>query len=357
MISNDNIIEMFGLTSKQTQMMFSIQKLIIQHDIRLSQGTKSYQLKKEWLKDWEKSIADYMKILTNDSNNNLLPIKELDVELKEEYEKLPSKTWYYIVVLECLEFCPYTSLGDETKDKNYSKLKCKKKELFEYVVSFFAKQGLITEEKIKRLSKVYQKSIDEISGKTKSTAIKFTIVLGVSAICAALAAIGAGPIAIAIFGKSFEGLAGAALTSACLAAVGGGAIAVGGLGMVGGAMIIAGGGALLGLASASTVTLVTSIVMLKSPDYTLTQAAKLETILKEVVLNVQQDVVSAQIVIERYKERIEELNKKVTEMEIQAECTKKELKNIKESIKYMKKSCKCMAVFTSCYEEGMKHTA
>lgn len=356
-MKNDDIIEMFGLTTKQTLLMFSTQKLITQQDIKLSQNTKAYSTKKEWLKNWEKSIVDYYNMISNSSNNELLSSKELVEEYRKEYEKSPNKTWYYIVVLECLEFHPYTSLGDEKKDKQYLKLKYKKKESENYVIQFFKKQKYISEEKIIRLSKVYQKNIDEISGKAKSLTIKILVVLGVAALCAALVAIGAPEIAVAIFGKSFEGLTGVALTSACLAAAGGGAVAVGGLGMAGGVAILAGGGALLGLAGAGTATAVVSAVMLKSPDYTLTQAAKLETILKEVVLNVQQDVVNAQVIIERYREQIDELNKKVTEMETQAEVTKKELKNIKESIKYMTKSCKGMAIFASCYEEGMKYTA
>lgn len=355
--NNNEVIDMFGLTPKQTQLMFSTQKLIAQHDIKLSQGTKPCKIKRDWLKNWEESIINYMDTMFEMQDSKLLPAKELIDEFVSEYNESPSKIWYYIVVLECLEFHPYTSLGNEEKDKQYLKLKYNKKETAKYITSFFKKQKFISEEKIQRLSKVYQKSIDEISGKAKSITIKILAVIGVAAVCAALVAVGAGPIAVAIFGKGFEGLAGAALTSACLAAAGGGAVAIGGLGIAGGVAILAGGGALLGLAGAGTVTAVASIVMLKSPDYTLTQAAKLETILKEVVLNVQQDVVCAQTIIEKYREQIDELNKKLTEMETQAEVTKKELKNIKESIKYMTKSCKGMAVFTSCYEEGMKYTA
>ena len=136
--------------------------------------------------------------------------------------------------------------------------------------------------------------------------------------------------------------------------IGGGAIAAGGTGIAGGTAIIAGGGALLGIAGGGAAVGLGTMLVESSPEYTLTQAAKLETILKEVILNAQQDVVCAQKIIEKYKEQIDEMNKKLTAMELEAEKNKKDLKIIKLSIKYLKKSCKDMNVFTSAYEEGLK---
>ena len=118
-------------------------------------------------------------------------------------------------------------------------------------------------------------------------------------------------------------------------------------------MVIAGVGALLGLAGGGTAAGIASAMVQSAPEYTLTQAAKLETILKEVILNAQQDVVSAQKIISRLQKQIEELNKKLTELETANEKNKKEINNIKTSIKYLKKSCKDMNVFTSAYETGL----
>ena len=123
--------------------------------------------------------------------------------------------------------------------------------------------------------------------------------------------------------------------------------------MAGGVAIIAGGGALIGLAGSGTAVGVLSALLSSSPEYAITQAAKLETILKEVILNAQKDVVSAQAVIQQYKSQIEELNKKVTELETDNEKHKKELKNLKTSIKYLTKSCKAMNTFTSAFEVGL----
>ena len=134
-------------------------------------------------------------------------------------------------------------------------------------------------------------------------------------------------------------------------------MATGGFGMAGGTITIAGGGALLGLAGGSAAVSVGSALLLSTPDYTLTQAAKLETILKEVILNAQQDVVCAQKIIAKYQEQIDELNKKLTAMELEVEKNKQDINNIKQSIQYLKKSCKNMIVFTSAYEEGLRTEA
>lgn len=354
---NDNsILEMFGLSYEQSLLMFSAQKLIADFDVDITKNEKKANIKRLWIKEWEKGITTYLKNIDKNKECKLLNSREVRARFLEELKKDNNKTWYYIVALELLEFVPYTSLGGDN-DKDYAKCKCDEKSCTGFVKELLLGHGFLSENKIDRLDKTYSKSIGQISGKRGRIVTKVLIVVAVVAVAAAVAAIAAGDIAVAIFGSAFEGLSGAALTNACLALAGGGAIAVGGTGVAGGVATIAGGGALLGLAGGGAAVGIGSAFLLSAPDYTLTQAAKIETILKEVVLNAQQDVVCAQKIIARYQEQIIELNKKLTEMELQQEQDKKELKNIKTCIKYLKKSCKDMSVFTSAYEEGLKTEA
>ncbi len=353
MDQNNILLEMFGLTAEQSLLMFSTERMIAAYDIYLSKDKKNYQDKLLWLSKWEESILLYLKKTTGNEDLRLLKRDELFSAYKEEYEKSPNKTWFYITVLECLEFTPYTNLGDEKQDKIYKKLKYNEKACDKMLNDFFGELGYISKDMIDRLYKTYDRSISKISGKGKSIAVKVLVVFGITALCAALAAMGAGPIAVAIFGEQFA-FSGAALTSACLAMAGGGAIAAGGLGVAGGVAVIAGGGALLGLAGSGTAVAAASLLLLKAPDFTLTQAAKLETILKEIILNSQQDVVNAQTILNEYKKRIGELSRLVEEIKLDSETTKQELKNIKESLKYMENSYNSMKVFESAFEEGLK---
>lgn len=350
--SDNSMLEMFGLTYEQSNLLFSTERMITKFDIGLTKNQDKAKIKSAWLKKWESGIDTYLDSADSDSDGEFVDEGDLPARFKAEIERTNNRTWYYILVLECLEFTPYTALSGED-DKLFKKCKFDSKKAYLRVKEFFFKQGVLSDEKIERLHKTYDKSIDQITGKVGKIALSIISVVAIAAIAAAGAAIFAGPIAVALFGSQFAGLSGAALTAACLAMAGGGAIAIGGGGMAGGIMVIAGGGALLGLAGGGTAAGIASAMVQSAPEYTLTQAAKLETILKEVILNAQQDVVSAQKIISRLQKQIDELNKKLTELETANENNKKEIKNIKTSIKYLKKSCKDMNVFTSAYETGL----
>lgn len=354
--SDNTILEMFGLSFEQSLLLFSAQKLIAEYDQGITKNEKKAVIKDLWIKEWEKGIITYLENIDKERDCNLLEREELQDRFAEELGRSNNKTWYYIATLELIGFIPYTALGGKN-DKAYKRCKCDEKKSLDFIKELLLEHSCISEERIDRLDKTYSKSIRQISGKSGKLATKVLIVVAVGAIAAALAAVNAGPIAVALFKGAFDGLYGAALTNACLALAGSGAFALGSGGMAGGILTIAGGGALLGLAGGSAAVGVGSALMLEAPDYTLTQAAKLETILKEVILNAQQDVVSAQKIIATYQEQIAEMNKRLTVMELEAEKDKKELRNIKTSIKYLKKSCKDMSAFASAYEEGLKTEA
>lgn len=349
---DSSLLEMFGLTYEQSILLFSTEKMITDYDIRQTKSMDKAIIKTSWLVKWVEGINAYL----GEANH----ISDLTVELtlqdmfKKEIKKSNNRSWYYILVLECLTFSPYTPLGCD-KDKQYQKCKYDAKKCKNHLIEFFCENGLLSKEEIERLDKVYSKNIDKISGKLGKVAIGVLSVIAITALAATGAAIFAPKIAVALFGAQFAGLHGAALTSACLALAGSGVIgAVAGGGMLGGTVLIAGGGALLGLAGGGTAAGIVSAMLQSSPKYALTQAAKLETILKEVVLNAQQDVVSAQKIISLLQNQINELNKKLTELETVNENNKKEINNIKESIKYLKNACKDMNIFTSAYATGLE---
>ena len=350
---NDNsILEMFGLSYEQSLLMFSAEKLIARYDYMNAKKEKKAYIKAQWISEWEAGITNYLNKIDGNNTAKLLDRDELQRRFKKEIDRSNNKTWYYIIALELLEYVPYTPLGTR-KDEQYAKCKFDEKELFEYVKQMLLEHGYMSEHTIDRLEETYEKSIRKISGKTGKLAAKVLAVIALAAVGAAAASIAAPGIAIALVGGAFEGLNGIALANACLALIGGGAIAAGGAGMAGGVAVIAGGGALLGLAGGGAAVGAIELFA-SSPDYTLTQAAKLETILKEVILNSQQDVVSAQKILAKYKEQIEELNKRLVSMEISDKKNKSALKNIKKSLEYLMRSFKEMDVFTSSYDTGLR---
>lgn len=348
---DDSILEMFGLTYEQAKLMFSAQVMLAKYDCKQTKDKKSADYKEKWIREWEHRISDYLQKINNSCTETLYLEVGLAERFINEIAASNNRTWYYIVVLELLEFNAFIPLGGEN-DKKYAKCKYDKKKAKAFLKEFICKQRYLSVEKIERIDKTYDKSLSKIYGKTGKIVAGCITVIAISGIAAAVAAVAAGSIAVVLVGGMFEGLRGAALVAACLAYIGGGAIAAGGAGMAGGVAVIAGGGALLGLAGGGTIVGIGTHLLSSSPEFVLTQAAKLETILQEVILNAQQDVETAQKVIARYQQKIDELNSELTRMELENEKNKKELKNIKTSIEYLKRSCKDMKQFTSSYEIG-----
>jgi hypothetical protein len=351
---NNNVLSMFGLTREQLGILFSIEKLLVEKDIESSKKRKAEKLM--WLNGWSSSILDYLNNDSSEKEFNFMPLVEIIDKISEQKSKSINNTWYYLTILEATLFEPYTALGkNKDDDKTFSKLKYKDDDKINFIKSMVKNSEIMDEMFVDRFKDTYKKSLNEISGKYLKIGLGVVSVIAIAAIAAATAGAGAGPIAVAIFGSQFTGLSGAALTSACLAMAGGGAIAVGGAGMAGGAMAIVGGGALLGTAVGGAAVGATSLFVSSIPQLTLTQAAKLEVVLKEIVINAQEDIKSAQEVLANYKDQIVKLNGELGKLKLSKEKNKDEIKNMKKSIEYMEKAYKDIMVFLSSYEIGIMH--
>lgn len=349
---------MFGLTANQTKVLLSIEKYLVEKDI---QDSKRYQEeKRDWLEHWSDSIRQLKSEEGSNQEFDFLTYEEIVEEISIEHSKSVNNTWYYLVMLESSIFSPYYPLEQTQNEdiriniKNIVERmkKLKFSDQKENLKDLVVQNGIMDKVYIDRFVTTYDKAISKISGKKTKTALAITIAVAVSAISAATAGALAGPIAVAIYGTKFVGLSGAALTSASLALAGGGAIAVGGTGIAGGILAIVGGGALLGLAGGGAAVGSASMLMAAVPELALTQAAKLEVVLKEIVLNAQQDITVAQEVMEQYKNEIANLQGELTKVKLDSEENKKTISNMRKSIEYMEKAYQNMRVFASSYEIG-----
>ena len=100
-----------------------------------------------------------------------------------------------------------------------------------------------------------------------------------------------------------EGLAGAAAIASGLAALGGGSLAAGGLGMGAGIAVIVGGGTVLG----GSIGAGTASILAISPDFAISQAAKLEVVMREILLVSKKDIRIAQEFIREQRQAINAL--------------------------------------------------
>lgn len=346
-------IELFGLSQKQIDILFSLERILTKLDIEENEKDSIY--KKHWLERWS-------FLLHSDSNRKEnFYFEDEDALLEairyESYEPGSSwnKTWFYLIMLEASLFQAYVPLGEKKdEDKHYQKLRYKSKT--KYLKSIASKSGIMDEKYIDRFGKTYQKVYDKLSGKYTKMALGVVTVVAVGSLAAAAAGLFAGPIAVTLFGANFASLHGAALTSACLAFAGGGAISAGGAGMAGGVAFIVGGGALLGTASGGGAVGVVTYLAKNSPSFTLSQAAKLEVVLKEILINAQGDIQNAQQVMEKLKEQIHELQRELEELKLEQAKDKKACAQMKQSIEYLEKAYRDMMRFKSSYEIGLKNS-
>lgn len=99
-------LSMFGLTKKQTRILFSIEKLLVEKDIKNSKTKR--EEKEKWLIDWTSIISDYLKEIEPEVDSNLMTQKEILDEISIEYTNNINNTWYYLILLVATLFIHQT---------------------------------------------------------------------------------------------------------------------------------------------------------------------------------------------------------------------------------------------------------
>ena len=365
MENEQNVFTELGLTITQTEIMYNLERQKTQSDIDAEKNPENLALKKLWIKKWEKEISTAFVEQFNDTSLRWLEERELSKVISDEISLSPNKMWLHLAVLETALFTPYYALEYETKkisekektiptkeSKAFQKLKYKAKNA--WLKNYLIQSKFIKSDFVERVEKCYKKANDRLTGKAQKLVILVLANVAAAAIIAATAGLFAGPIAVMLVGSNFPTLTGAALTNACLALLGGGAIAIGGAGMAGGTAAIVGGGALLGLGVTSTISgAAATIGIFTNKQTAISQAAKLEVTMKEIILNTQGDVNFAQEVLKSYKENIKKLKDRLGDLELNQEEDKKAIKSLKEVIEILEKSYKYNQKFASAYEIGI----
>ncbi len=338
-----SITEVFGLSQKQTEILYNFEMLKVQADIKADKMPKDHDLKEKWLTNWKKEIAEFFQksFVINWYEDDY----KLFEEIKKEYDNQPNNLWYDLVLLEAEIFQPYVSAAKEFKG-----LKYKNNKWLEFVVS---QQNLVGNDFLKQIKKVYQKSINQMRGTTKNIAIAALATTTLAALTAVGGALFAPGIAVALVGTDFTGLSGIALTNAALAYLGGGAIAVGGYGVAGGTAVIAGGGALLGLTAGTSVSASSIVVsnVLYQPNENLHQTAKIVVVVKTLLANKRKDIKLAQKVQNSLEDNIKLLQHSLIDLDGKED--KEKIKEIQKSITQMQRALKDITKFLSAYGLGV----
>jgi len=361
MENHDSFISELGLSLDQTEILYNFEKLKTEADISIESDLKKKELKIEWSKQWSQSIG---KIFSENLNNEGRKIRwysesELRDVNKKEFTNTPNKIWYYLVILEANFFEPYFPLevyeeidkkGKKTiiADKKFARLKINKKP--DWLTEFVKVEGLIELNFIERIRKTYESTYSRLTGKWNRLIVYGLGIIVVTALSFGTAALFAPQIAVLLVGSSFAGLKGIALINACLAYIGGGAIAAGGGGMAAGVATIAGGGAVLGFATgAAAVGGVHALGLFSNPELALSQIARLEVTMKEIVLNSQRDVRFAQVILKKMNDSVKTVRDQLDRLEMDAKNNKEEIAKLRKVIDILKNAHKSMEQFSNVF--------
>lgn len=324
----------FGLTPEETRIMFSYQYHLVQADIDNESNKEKNALKRECLRKWKASTELFLNSQIKASSP---PKSSLDIIT--EFELLTNlvksslitpgnQLTRYLILVEVTLFQPYYPLGD-SRDEAFKDLKIADEERLNRKLRCFALNLDIDPNCVNRFKTNYKEAIDGIKG-----AVNPWFLAAIGAVVLGVVAIFATPLIAGLLVPILApGLSGAAAVSAVLAALGGGAIAAGGFGMAGGMMVIVAGGSILGASAGVGV----GTLFGQSPDTALTQAAKLEVVMKEIIF-IQKDIRKAQEIIKEQRIAIRSLEDKLDELLLNKQKNHEEIENLKKAIEYLKKA-------------------
>jgi tetratricopeptide (TPR) repeat protein len=326
----------FGLTLEQTRIMFSYQYHLVLADIEYENNYEIKSRKRQWLSQWKDSTELFLKGQVNDKEDinfyfNLITdfklLKEIIIPLKND---AGNKLTLYLIVLEVVLFQPYYLLGN-INDEKFNNLKISDEEKLIGKLKLLARTLDIYPDVIIRFKSNYNEAVKGIKGGLNPWLVGIF-----GAVFLAVASAFFTPAIAALLAPILApGLSGAAAVSAVLAALGGGAIAAGGFGMAGGFAVIVAGGAVLGAGAATSV----GALFAQSPDSALTQAAKLEVVMKEIVL-IQKDIRFAQEIIKEQRQAIRSLEDQRDDLVFNKEQNKQKIENLEKAIEYLKTALK-----------------
>ena len=336
-----NSYSMFGLTVDQTQVLFSLQRLMLLEDIKATNTSKSLitdtkkraSAKSRWYLSWRKSINYYLSHLDN-RNLKLLnnTYRQIEKKVSGIDEVTDNNVWKYLILLECICFNGYTPLG-ETEDeikasaKKYAGLKMLKASKEETLLSI-SKILNVDPKYIKVFQKSLKSAHKQITG-FWAKSLKYSLLAAI--IVAILLLPGARELVLSL---APSGIHGGAAINAGLAALGGGAVAAGGLGMAGGISVLVGGGLLLSIGIGGSVgTAIASI----SSDVIMNEAVKLEVVLKEIVLSIQKDTVTFEHILNKLVSDKKQLEIELEKLQKAQKENEDKIKELEKSILYMER--------------------
>ena len=271
--SFESLFNLFGLNHSETELYFSLHRILTEKDIDETDDEKICKKKRFWL-------GKYLDLIRLNKSVDGMPLNcSLSrLEISERLRAIPISKGE-ILLFEARIFTPYFTLNikHELLDGLKNGYQSKSVSSTRILLDKLATAHKLDPKRIQACEVAYGDTIKQIRGDLGGIAKAAITVF--AAIVVAVTAGYAAP-AIGAYVGGLLGFWGCAATSAGLAFLGGGALAAGGFGMAGGVIAIIGGGFILGGTGGAAIL---AVIDQDSP-FVLQNIAKLEAIVKVLLL-------------------------------------------------------------------------
>ncbi len=326
---SSDLISIFGLNSEQLIIKASIERLLVDKDIQ-SGGKKS--AKQMWLKDWETPYLKYISTITLNENVVLLDEDGIVEAIKNLQSSGLNMTWYYLLMFEMTHFWPYSPLGANSKNDNvYMKLKFN--DQTNVIKDLVRRNNIMDVELVDQYRNAYSSSISRLNETTKKNLIAIACILA----AVSLTAIGFLSVLeiMILIGIGFVVKYFYSYYNRLLTIIGGSYVPFGSTGKPDAPLAIIGGGAMLGLLNEGTSIDETFAHIASSNQSALTQSAKLETVIKEIIINTQKDSYTSQAVLQKFRAQLDSLTNDIKNSTIDFDKYTASISVLQKSLKYM----------------------
>jgi len=327
MAYNNDLMSIFGLNTEQFIIYLSLQKLISEKDIEQSANN---QIKRQWLKEWEEYNLNYISFRT--SKEDCVLLDEVDVISAIDQLKASgmNMTWYYLVILELINFRPYFAWGNDSKnDQLYSKLKFK--DQYKTIRELVTKNNLMEAQTLDKLTMSYVRKSSKLSNNTKKQLISFAV-FGATVIAYYLSFISFMDVSIVMLVLFFVSYSSLFTTNMIKQSS---SYHYLGSDLSDDILAIIGGGMLLGLLKGENDVDEPFIQASSSSVLALVQSSKLFTLIKVILIDLKGDNLTSNSVLNHLKEQMNILKNDIQNPNYDFEKYKVVLKHLQKSYSYM----------------------
>lgn len=342
MAYNNDLMSIFGLNTEQFIIYLSLQKLITEKDIQQSANN---QIKKMWLKEWEEYNLNYISFRTSKEDCVLLDEDGVISAIDQLKASGMNMTWYYLVMLELINFRPYFTWGNDSKnDQLYSKLKFK--DQYKKIRELVIKNNLMEAQTLDKLTMTYVRKSSKLSNNTKKQLISIAV-FGVTVIAYYLSFISFMDVSIVMLVLFFVSYFSLFTTNMIKQSS---SYHYLGSDLSDDALAIIGGGMLLGLLKDENDVDEPFIQSSSSSVLALVQSSKLFTLIKVILIDLKGDNLTSNSILKHLNEQMITLKNDIQNPNYDFEKYKVVVKHLQKSYSYMESVYKDSMSIVSKFE-------